>query len=56
MFRVIFYKKKTNFRGDVSMERVSLDTGYSTIAEAYFYAVEHGADPYKNILFKWIEQ
>lgn len=38
------------------MEKVSLDTNCTTMADAFSFAVEHGADPHKNILFKWIEQ
>ena len=56
MYRVIFYKKKTDFRGNISMERISLDSGCTTLAEAFSFAVENGADPNKNILYKWIEQ
>ena len=56
MYRVIFYKKKTDFRGNIYMDRISLDSGCTTLAEAFSFAVENGADPNKNILYKWIEQ
>ena len=56
MYRVIFYKKKTDFRGNISMERISLDSGCTTLAEAFSFAVNNGADPNKDILYKWIEQ
>ena len=56
MYRVIFYKKKTDFRGNISMERISLDSGCTTLEEAFSFAVENGADPNRNILYKWIEQ
>ena len=56
MYRVIFYKKKTDFRGNISMERISLDSGCTTLAEAFSFAVNNGADSNKNILYKWIEQ
>ena len=56
MYRVIFYKKKTDFRGNIFMERISLDSGCTTLTEAFSFAVENGADPNKNILYKWIEQ
>ena len=56
MYRVIFYKKKTDSGGNISMERISLDSGCTTLAEAFSFAVENGADPDRNILYKWIEQ
>ena len=56
MYRVIFYKKKTDSGGNISMERISLDSGCTTLAEAFSFAVNNGADPNKNILYKWIEQ
>ena len=56
MYRVIFYKEKTDFRGRLYMERISLDSGCITLAEAFSFAVENGVDPNKNILYKWIEQ
>ena len=56
MYRVIFYKKKTDFRWNISMERISLDSGCATLAEAFSFAVKNGSDPNKNILYKWIEQ
>ena len=56
MYRVIFYKEKTDFRGRSSMERISLDSGCATLTEAYLFALENGANPNKNILYKWIEQ
>ena len=56
MYRVIFYKKKTDFRGNIYMDRISLDSGCTTLAEAFSFAVENGADQNKNILYKWIEQ
>ena len=56
MYRVIFCKKKTDFIGRIYMERISLDSGCATLAEAFSFAVDNGADPNKNILYKWIEQ
>ena len=56
MYRVIFYKEKTDFRGNISMERISLDSGCITLTEAFSFAVKNGADPNRNILYKWIEQ
>ena len=56
MYRVIFYKEKTDFRGNISMERISLDSGCITLTEAFSFAVNNGADPNKDILYKWIEQ
>ena len=56
MYRVIFYKEKTDFRGRIYMERISLDSGYTTLTDAFAFAVDNGADQNATILYKWIEQ
>ena len=55
MYRVTFYKKKEDARGHITMNKVVLDTNKVTMAEAFEEATNHGADPFKNILFQWIE-
>ena len=56
MYRVIFYKERTDFRGRIYMERISLDSGCTALAEAYSFAVDNGANPNSTIMYKWIEQ
>ena len=53
-YTVTFFVEKTDLAGNhKGMEKRTIRTGKTTIAEAAEVAVAHGANPFKNWILTW---